>query len=164
MTVADRIGVMDHGRLVQVATPAEIYEQPNSRWVADFVGDVNLLEGRVASVEAGEVRIETADAGRLLVRQQTEAKAGDTVWVALRPEKIRIAREPPAWADENCFAGKVWDIGYLGDVSLYKIRTDSGLVMKTAVANLTRLVERPIGWEDRVWLSWAPEAGVVLTR
>jgi putrescine transport system ATP-binding protein len=159
MTMADRIGVMNHGRLEQMATPSELYEQPNSRWVADFVGDVNVIEGRHA--EAGV--IESAS-GRLRVAQSAGAKPSDTVWVALRPEKVRIALEPPAQAQENCVAGTVWDIGYLGDLSIYKVKLDNGAMMKVAVANLTRLVERPITWDDKVWLTWSPEAGVVLTR
>jgi len=163
MTVADRIGVMDHGRLVQVATPAEIYEQPNSRWVADFIGEVNLLEGRVTEAGAQGIVIESAAAGRLRAAAPAQVKPGDTVCVALRPEKIRIAREPPATAGENCVGGEVASIGYLGDLSVYRVRLAGGEIMKAAVANMTRLIERPIGWDDRVWLSWAPEAAVVLT-
>ena len=163
MTVADRIGVMDQGRLVQVATPPEIYERPNSRWVADFIGDVNLIEGRL--VEAGESAstIMSAHAGKLRAAA-TDARAGDTVWVAVRPEKVRISHEAPAAAAVNCIAGQVWDIGYLGDLSIYKVRLDNGFVMKAAAANMTRLIERPFGWDERVWLSWAPDAGVVLAR
>jgi putrescine transport system ATP-binding protein len=162
MSVADRIGVMDQGRLIQVATPPEIYEQPNSRWVAQFVGDVNLIEGKVASAGADGAVIDSA-AGRIRVKQAGEARPGDTVWVALRPEKLRISREPPP-GEENRVAGTVWDIGYLGDMSVYQMKTDAGLVMKASAANMTRLIERPITWDDRVWLSWAPDAGVVLTR
>src|SRR5712692_4216301 len=100
MTVADRIGVMDQGRLIQVATPPEIYEQPNSRWVADFIGDVNLIEGKV--VEAGPTATTVASACAAQLRAcPCDAKPGATVWVALRPEKVRIAREPPATAGEN---------------------------------------------------------------
>ncbi|MGA7486659.1 MAG: ABC transporter ATP-binding protein [Xanthobacteraceae bacterium] len=164
MTVADRIGVMDHGRLIQVATPPEIYEFPNSRWVADFVGDFNLIEGRVVETGLPGTVIASAGAGRLRGSACTDAKPGDTVWVALRPEKVRIVRDPPARPDENCVAGAVDNIGYLGDLSIYKVRLDSGFVMKVAVANVTRLVERSIGWDDRVWLTWAPEAATVLTR
>jgi putrescine transport system ATP-binding protein len=164
MTVADRIGVMDHGRLVQVATPPQIYEQPNSRWVADFIGDVTLIEGRVVETGAAGTVVASEQAGRLRATAPCDAKPGDSVAVALRPEKVRIALERPTSAGENCVAGQVWDIGYLGDVSVYQVRLDSGLVMKSAVANLTRLVERPIGWDDRVWLSWTPESAVVLTR
>ncbi len=164
MTVADRIGVMDQGRLIQVATPPEIYEQPNSRWIADFIGDVNLLEGRVVDTGAAGTVVASADAGPLRATCSPAAKQGDAVAVALRPEKVRIAREPPAAVGENCVAGTVWDIGYLGDLSIYKVRLDTGFMMKAAVANLTRLVERQIGWDDRVWLTWASEAAVVLTR
>jgi putrescine transport system ATP-binding protein len=163
MTVADRIAVMDHGRLVQVATPPEIYEQPNCKWVADFIGDVNLIEGRVVEVATGGSTIMSADAGKLQAAGATGARPGETVWVAVRPEKIRISHEPPA-AAANCVAGQVTSIGYLGDLSIYKVRLDNGFVMKAAAANLTRLIERPFGWNERVWLSWAPEAGVVLAR
>ncbi len=164
MTVADRIGVMDQGRLVQVATPPEIYERPNSRWVADFIGDVNLIEGRVVEAGPGTSTIMSAAAGKLHAAAATDAGPGDTVWVAVRPEKVRISNEPPAATAANCIAGQVWDIGYLGDVSIYKVRLDNGFVMKAAAANMTRLIERPFGWDERVWLSWAPDAGVVLAR
>jgi putrescine transport system ATP-binding protein len=164
MTVADRIAVMDRGRLIQVAAPPEIYEQPNSRWVADFIGDVNLIEGRVVETGAGGTTIASAAMGQMRAAASTEAKPGDTVWVALRPEKVRIAQEPPATAADNCVSGQVSNIGYLGDVSIYQVRLDNGFVIKAALANMTRLVERPIGWDDRVWLTWAPDAAVVLTR
>ena len=164
MTVADRIGVMDHGRLIQVATPTEIYERPNSRWVADFIGDVNLIEGRVADAGASATAIASAATGPLRGLACADAKPGDTVWVALRPEKIRIGREPPPSTGENCAVGRVENIAYLGDLSVYKVRLDTGLVLKATVANVTRLVERPIDWDDRVWLTWAPDAAMVLTR
>ncbi len=140
MTVADRIGVMNHGRLVQVGVPAEIYEQPNSRWVADFVGDVNLIEGRVVSIDGDHVVAESADIPVLHVKHNQPLRPGNTIWIALRPEKVRIAREPPPSMEQNCLAGQVWDIGYLGDVSIYKVRAKSGLEMKAAVSNVTRLV------------------------
>ena len=121
MTMSDRIGVMNQGRLVQVAPPAEIYEQPNSRWVADFVGDVNLIEGALAeSGPAGSV-VESG-AGRLRVAQPIDAPAGTMVWVALRPEKIELVTEAPAAAGGNGVAGTVLDIGYLGDISIYKVK------------------------------------------
>ena len=174
MTVADRIGVMDQGHLIQVASPVEIYEQPNSRWVADFIGDVNLIEGRLAASDADGSTIVSESAGRLEIAATAEARGGDkrggdrgrgdTVWVALRPEKVRISHAPPGDGQVNCVAGRVWDIGYLGDVSVYKVRLVDGFVMKASTANMTRLIERPFRVDDSVWLSWAPEAGVVLTR
>ncbi len=162
MTLADRIGVMDRGQLVQVATPAEIYEQPNSRWVADFIGDVNLVEGRVVTTGA-QTEIETAGGERLHLEQAANCKAGQVVWVAVRPEKLTISNSPPG-ASQNSFAGEVVDIGYLGDVSIYKVTLDGGAQMKAAVVNRHRLSARQIGWNERVWLSFAPDAGVVLTR
>jgi putrescine transport system ATP-binding protein len=164
MTVADRIAVMDRGRIVQVATAPEIYEQPNSRWVADFIGEVNLIEGRLIEAGSAAATIMSTEAGRLAAARCAEAKPGDTVWVALRPEKVRIGRDRPVPADVNCVAGQVWDIGYLGDLSTYKVRLDNGFVMKVATANLTRAIEQPISFDDRVWLSWPPEAGAVLVR
>ena len=91
-------------------------------------------------------------------------KPGDAVWVALRPEKIRIAPRCAAGERRTASLARSLDIGYRGDFSVYKVRLDGGFVMKAAVANMTRLIERPIGVGDRVWLSWAPDAGVVLTQ
>jgi putrescine transport system ATP-binding protein len=163
MTVADRIGLMDRGRLIQVATPPEIYEQPNSRWVADFVGEVNLLEGRVLETDAQGTVLECPAAGRLRGAPANGAEIGGTAWLAVRPEKVRVAREQP-FASENSFAGEVMSIGYLGDLSIYKVRLASGFVVKAAAANVTRRTEQQVGVGDRVWLSWVPDAGVVLTR
>lgn len=157
MTMADRIGVMDRGRVVQVAPPEEVYEQPSTRYVADFIGDVNLIEARV-----GKGKTLDSDIGQIRT-VRAGGKAGDTVWLALRPEKMRISRERPAGAD-NCVEGTVHDIAYLGDLSVYRVRLAGGRELKVAEANQTRLVARPIGWDDKVFLSWAPNAGVVLTR
>jgi putrescine transport system ATP-binding protein len=162
MTVADRIAVMDRGRIVQVGSPAEVYEQPNSRYVASFVGDVNLIEGRLITTGPGGSHIDGAAGVKLATAQSLDAAAGAVVWVALRPEKVRLAIEQPA-STENCAAGRVVEIAYLGNVSVYKVRLDSGFIMKAQVPNLTRSVERPIATDARVWLSWMPDAGVVLT-
>jgi putrescine transport system ATP-binding protein len=162
MTVANRIGVMNKGRLIQVATPPEIYEKPNSRWVADFIGDVNLIEGRVVEAGAHATTIESASVGALRAGA-SDAGVGDTVAVALRPEKIRIGRESPPDA-MNRAEGEIWEIGYLGDFSIYKVRLADGFVIEAAAANVTRLIESAISVGDRVWLSWAADAGVVLTR
>jgi putrescine transport system ATP-binding protein len=167
MTVADRIGVMNHGRLMQVATAPELYEQPNSRWVADFVGDVNLIEGRVIEAGADTTVIDSALVGRVRAGAASGAKSGakpgDTVWVALRPEKVRLSLEQRS-ATENSVSGTVRDIAYLGDLSIYKVALDNGFVMEAATANLTRMIERPISWDDRVWLTWDAAGGIVLTQ
>jgi putrescine transport system ATP-binding protein len=161
MTVADRIAVMDHGRLVQVGTPAEVYERPNSRWVAGFVGDVNLIEARVSAVYPAFVALERENM-RLRVAGAAAAAPGTTACVALRPEKIRIAHAVPEEAGENGAAGVVTDIGYLGTVSIYKVRLDGGIALKAAVMNEQRAAPA-IHVNDRVWLSWPAEAGVLLT-
>ena len=161
MTVADRIGVMNSGRLMQVAPPAEMYEQPNSRWVAGFIGDVNMIEGRVASSGLGQSMVESVAGGRLLVSHAADLAPGTPVWVALRPEKIEVDTKAGA---ENSFSGRVSEIGYLGGSSIYKIRLDSGADFKASVVNRERKAARPVGVNDRVWLNFKPEAGVLLTR
>jgi putrescine transport system ATP-binding protein len=164
MTVADRIAVMKEGRLIQVGTPPEIYEQPNSRWVADFIGEVNLIEGRVLAAQGEVISVASASAGELRAIRPPGVAAGETVWLALRPEKIRVSPEQPAPASQNCATGRVCSIGYLGDLSIYSVRLDSGFVMKAALANVARYMERPIGRDNRVWLHWPPEAAVVLRQ
>jgi putrescine transport system ATP-binding protein len=165
MIVADRIGVMDRGWLRQVARPAEIYEQPNSRWVADFVGDVNVFEGRVG--EDG-VSVEGTPAGTLRVAAKIDAKPGATVWLAVRPGKLRVTPEPPGAAPqqppENCAAGTIVDIGYLGELTIYKLRLADGAVVTAAIANTGRAGERPVDWDERAWMSFSPEAAIVLTK
>jgi putrescine transport system ATP-binding protein len=165
MTVADRIAVMDRGRLIQVAPPAEIYERPNSRWVADFIGSVNLFEGRVGNDEG---TIEGTALGRLRAAGKINAESGATVWVAVRPEKVRLTRYEVGRHEqavaENGVAATVVDIGYLGDLSLYRLRTEAGVTLQAAIANTEPFIARGIGWNDKVWLSFAPETAIVLTR
>jgi putrescine transport system ATP-binding protein len=164
MTVSSRIAVMDHGRIAQVATPAEIYEYPSSRYVAEFIGDVNLFEGRVERIDPGPMEISCAEAGcRIQVHHGPDTRVGHKVWVAIRPEKLQVSLEPPADTRVNCLSGEVWDIGYLGNLSIYHVHLETGLKVTTAQANSTRLVERPITWQDRVFLTWALETAVVLT-
>jgi len=109
MTVADRIAVMDRGRLMQVAPAAEIYERPKSRWVADFVGEINLFQGRLGD---DGLSVEGTAAGNLRVAVKSEAAPGAVVWAAVRPEKVRVSREPPSPALPNCIAGAVVDIAH----------------------------------------------------
>lgn len=160
--MASRLAVMDLGRIVQVGTPHEVYERPRSRFVADFIGDVNLIEGGLASVEGKRAVIESP-AGRLVAQHAGDAKPGSRVWLAVRPEKVSLSAERPA-AAENCVGGQVTGVGYLGEVSIYHVRLSTGLTMKVSVANATRWPSHAIGTSDQVWLTWAPDAGVVLTQ
>jgi putrescine transport system ATP-binding protein len=162
MTVADRIAVMNYGRIAQVATPPELYEQPQTCWVAQFIGDVNLIEGAVVETDDGAATIGD-DAGRRYRVANHGFAPGTRVFIALRPEKLRIATAPDPAAGENAVRGRVWDVGYLGGISIYKVRLEDGTEMKAAVANVTRRVESLIGPGEDVVLSWAPDAAVVLT-
>jgi putrescine transport system ATP-binding protein len=163
MTVAHRIAVMNQGRVAQVAPPPELYEHPVSRWVAGFIGDVNLFDGVVTAADASGLAIE-GQGGRRFRAVAADAEPGQKVSLALRPEKLRMSAHAPEGRAENCVAGRVHDIAYLGDISLYRVTLEDGAVMTASVANASRLADRSIGWEDHVWLSWAPDAAVVLTE
>ncbi len=163
MTVSSRIAVMNHGRIAQVATPTEIYEYPNSRYVAEFIGDVNVFEGRLADAKPDHVIIHSAEAeADIYVDRGTSAAPGATVWVAVRPEKLDVSLEAPPQPEYNCIRGTVWDIGYLGNLTIYHVRLANGKKVTAAVANRMRLRDRPITWNDEVYLSWAPDSAVVL--
>src|SRR4051812_37961707 len=144
MTVADRIGVMDAGRLEQVAAPRELYEAPASRWVAEFVGDINLFEGQLNSREAGRVMVSTRDAGTIAAAEPRDAIGNALVCVAIRPEKVKLSRRGPATDAVNTHAinrleGVVTDVSYLGGVTTYRVRLDSGAVLRSSMANTARL-------------------------
>lgn len=160
MIVADRVGVMDSGRLLQVGAPADIYERPASRWVADFIGNVNLFEGRVGDDRRS---IDGTAAGRLVVAAPIEAEPRTAVWAAVRPERMRLTRDKPPVPD-NCLSGMIVEIGYLGGLSIYQIRIADGSRVTAAIANLNRLGERAPQQDEQVWLSFSAEAPIVLTR
>ncbi|MCA1489424.1 ABC transporter ATP-binding protein [Ensifer sp. NBAIM29] len=162
MTMADRIAVMNHGTVVQVATPAEIYEAPNSRFVADFIGDVNIFDGALTGAEAGFVQLETTGGIPIRMMSPDGFAKGTRVAVAIRPEKIRIGRQTPAHAPMNTAAGEIWDIGYLGDMTVFHIRLKNGQVIKASTLNAVRAVEDPLGYDQEVWISFGDDAGVVL--
>ena len=165
MTVADRIAVMREGAIEQVAPPAEIYEAPASRYVADFLGDVNLFEARVSSTEPPLAALACAEAPEGFRALDDDAHApGATVWLAVRPEKMAISLDPPPQGAPNVLAGQVRDIGYTGDWTNYLVELAGGRTIRVARANASRLVDRPIDRGDRVWVSFAPDAGVVLSK
>jgi putrescine transport system ATP-binding protein len=164
MTVADRMAVMEGGRIAQVGTPDEIYEHPVSRAVADFIGDVNLLQGRVTQVEASGLRVACDRLGEVVAGAAPDVKAGDSVWLALRPEKIAIMRQSDAAAGANAIGGTVSELGYRGEQSMLEVRTASGMTMKALIHNRRRqAADAPLVGEA-VWLGFAPDDAVVLTR
>ncbi len=164
MTMADRMAVMDHGQLVQIGPPDEIYEAPTNAYVAGFVGDINLVEGRVASVEGGLVRLATERLGPVeLDEDRIAVAAGEALVVGIRPEKIDLSHDEPAQVANKVF-GEIWDIGYLGDITMIQVMVggEGGQRLKVSIANRSRRTQRPFAWEDRVWLSWDVEAGMAL--
>src|SRR5580658_5175136 len=169
MTLGTRLGVMNQGRIAQIGTPSDIYESPATRFVADFIGSVNMFEGQVYENGADGLCIRSADLGcTVRVERAAGSGHGATVWTAIRPEKIQISREPFADQDparaENLTQGTVKEIAYMGDMSIYLVRIDSGSLMRVTLPNVSRGTERPIGREERVWLSWHGSSPVVLTE
>lgn len=164
MTLATRIGVMNRGEIVQVGTPTDIYEYPSSRFVADFIGSVNMFQGRLVEDEPDHVRIDSAElGGTVYVDHGISAPPEATVWAAIRPEKINIDRDPPP-GDDNKVRGVVKEIAYMGDISVYLVRIDSGRMMRVSRPNIVRQADDRISWEETVWLSWHPSSPVVLTQ
>ncbi|MER2534854.1 MAG: ABC transporter ATP-binding protein [Rhizobiaceae bacterium] len=164
MTMADRIAIMDKGHICQVATPAEIYEAPSSRFVASFVGNVNMFEGRIVSRRGGTAEIAGPDGLSIRTDNAGEAAEGADVAFAIRPEKIRVSSQRPAETGFNAIEGEIFDLGYLGDMTVYHVRLADGRIVKASALNAARTSTDPLTWHDRAWISFAPDAGVVLTR
>jgi len=165
MTLATRIGVMNHGEIVQVGTPTEIYEYPGSRFVADFIGSVNLFEGRLVEDEPDYVRVKSDELGGTFhVGHGVSAAPDATVWVALRPEKIHIAHERPDGGPDNQVQGTVAEIAYRGDQSVYLVTLASGRQVRVTQPNIVRQGGVRISWDDKVWLSWDSASPVVVTQ
>jgi putrescine transport system ATP-binding protein len=163
MALASRIAVMDRGRVVQVGTPSEIYEFPQSRFVADFVGTTNLFEGTVTECAPGLITVSCEEAGcALTVDDVGRFTAGQRVWVALRPEKIRLTKQPVSGERVNQLRGMVWELGYLGNRSTYQIKTLSGKLVTVFAQNERRTSEWTIDWSDEVYVSWDASAALLL--
>jgi putrescine transport system ATP-binding protein len=163
MTLASRIGVMNHGEIVQAGTPSEIYEFPGSKFVADFVGSVNIFEGKLVEDEPEYVRIASDELGATIyVSHGISAPPGATVWAAVRPEKVFMSTAPPESSD-NVVRGAVQDIAYLGDLSIYLVKLPTGKVVRVTQPNTSRHAEA-ITWDQQVYLSWDSTSPVVVTR
>ncbi|MBI1407060.1 MAG: polyamine ABC transporter ATP-binding protein [Caulobacter sp.] len=163
MVMADRIAVMREGRIAQIGRPEEVYETPANRYVAEFLGDVNLFDARVSQIDHPMARLEAAESleGFFVLDDDCPA-AGSAVSLAVRPEKMRISLEAPPQGTHNVLAGEIWDIGYTGDWTNYIVELPGERLIRVARANASRFVERPIGWDDKVYVTFDPDAGVVL--
>ena len=162
MTVSSRIGVMDSGNLIQVATPTEIYEAPVNKDVADFIGDVNLLRGIYKGQNEVGTQLHSDDANSIVfATQEVGASTGDEMWFAIRPEKLEISKKKPT-NQHNILKGRIEDIAYGGSFSTYHVRLDNGRILKAIRANRVRTEEHHLTWEDEVYLHWEPHSAVVL--
>ena len=167
MTVASRIAVMDEGRVIQVATPSNIYEAPNSVYVADFIGDVNIIEGSAKRAGDG-YDITWAEGVPPLHTRKEEGELisipdGGKAYLAIRPEKVAIHTEKPQGMT-NAVQGRIIDVAYLGNLSTYHVRLANGTMVRAQTANTRRLALRPFTWEDEVWLSWTDTAAILLAE
>lgn len=163
MTLSSRIAVMDKGRFLQVGQPKEIYEYPENRFVADFIGTINMFDGSVTRIGDETISVDCPDVGvDLWARRSVDVDVGQAVCVAVRPEKIFISREEPADDDSARIRGVVDDFGYLGNLSLYRIRLETGKMIHVSQQNRRRSAKRYVEWEDEVWISWRPRSAVLL--
>jgi len=161
MTLATRVGVMNRGEIVQVGTPREIYEFPTTRFVADFIGSVNLFEGHLSEDEPDHVRVNCEQLpAPVFIDHGMSAPPSAGCWVAVRPEKIELSRSPAAGPD-NWARGVILNIAYLGDMSVYLIRLESGREVRVTQANRTRKPEEQFNWDEAVYLSWDASSPVV---
>ena len=163
MALSTRIAVMNHGQVQQVGAPADIYEFPRNRFVADFVGTTNLFESEVDHSEAGFTTLNCAQTGTALVADDPGRHArGQRVWLAVRPEKIKLTKEPVSGNRINQLRGMVWELGYLGNRSTYRIKLDCGKIVTVFAQNERRSSQWAIDWSDEVYLSWTAESAVLL--
>ena len=165
MTMASRIAVMSHGKVVQVGTPKEIYEFPNSRFVADFIGNINIFDGRINVTEEVQTAVRT-DIGVMHINTASPHRAGDAVAMAIRPEKINISKTMPS-ATANLFSGSVREIGYLGSYTSFLVEMASGKTVRVNTINHAHelgLTSADITWGDQVYVWWDASASIVLTQ
>ena len=163
MALSSRIAVMDRGAVIQVGTPAEVYEFPTTRFVADFFGNANLLEGRVTAAAPGLVTVHSAELGcDLRVDDVGGFSVGQQVWVAVRPEKIRLSKTPADDGSGNELKGVVWELGYLGNRSTYQVKTARGKLVTAFAQNERRTLDWSIDWNDEVYLSWDANSALLL--
>lgn len=163
MTLSSRMAVMDAGRFKQIGTPTEIYEFPESRFVADFIGSANIFEGRVTEDGVDHVRVET-EFCEVYIDHGHSVKAGSKIWVALRPEKIRLEKSDTIAEGANQTAAVIDDVGYLGETSIYKVRLPNGEIFDVTQPNQSRLTHaaKRLTWEDKVNISWDPSSAMLL--
>jgi putrescine transport system ATP-binding protein len=165
MTLSTRIAVMNLGRLEQVGTPGEVYEYPVNRFVADFVGNVNLLEATVRERLDRSLSLDCPELGgpvAALCDAGQDIAPGAAVTIALRPEKILISKEPPAGEGRTVLRGIVHDLGYFGNLSVYRVELPGGRILQVSGQNRVRTARKTVEWDDEVFVSWDVASAIVL--
>jgi putrescine transport system ATP-binding protein len=163
MTMSSRIAVMDRGRIVQIGTPSEIYEEPENRFVADFIGSVNLFEGTLRRVSTDEAVVASAEAGADLVATNCpDRQTGETVCVAVRPERMVLAKRGGRDDLPNRLTGTIKDIAYLGDSCVYHVTLGTGKIVTVTAPNLGRWADQPFTRDETVDLGWQPSGSLVV--
>lgn len=165
MTLSTRIAVMNEGALEQVGTPGEIYEYPANRFIADFIGNINLLEATVIDSGASRVRLNCDQTQCVLdVLSDEQPANGSRQWIAVRPEKIYIDLEQPSAGDRAVLKGTVLDLGYFGNLSIYRVRLASGTVLQVSAQNRRRSATHKVEWDDEVFISWDTASAIMLSK
>jgi putrescine transport system ATP-binding protein len=163
MTMASRIAVMSEGRFLQVGAPADMYETPANRFVADFIGNVNLMDGTLEVDSEAHCEIACTDVRHYLGHGITGTQ-GMPVTVALRPEKIRLSRGAPEDIRVNAVKGTVREMSYFGSFTVFHLALPSGGSLKVSQANVDRHPHERLSWGDEAWAHWDGWAQVVLTQ
>jgi putrescine transport system ATP-binding protein len=162
MTLSTRIAVMDHGQIIQVGEPSEVYERPQTKDIANFIGTINMFDGEVmSSSDAFLLRCPKISIP-LKLPSQTELNIGQQVTLAIRPEKIKMTLEDPHDPSQITLRGEVLEFAYMGNISIYRVKIEEGVVLQITIPNLDRTAERKIEWDDQVFISWHPENSLVL--
>jgi ABC-type Fe3+/spermidine/putrescine transport system ATPase subunit len=166
LSMADRIAVMEGGKIRQIAGPAELYEFPNCRFVADFIGKMNLFEGRISGQGGGRIQVEVSGVGRLdLPVPQGEvapgADAAGDIGIAVRPEKVRIHDEAGA-EGRISLHGKVSQVAYYGDTSHIFVTLDSGRTLSAIFQNEARSASPAVQIGQELWCSWDSRDTLIL--
>ena len=163
MTLASRMAVMNRGQLEQIGTPSEVYEYPDNRFVADFIGKINLLDATVVESQTGQCRFQSPQiSGELMADCSDLLNAGDQRWLAIRPEKIFIGKDSPDRENRTVQKGTVLELGYLGNLSVYRVRLESGAILQASGQNRVRSTEHRVEWDDEVFVSWDNSSIIVL--
>ena len=165
MTLSSRIAVMNAGAFEQIGTPGEVYEYPANRFIANFIGNINLLEATVIDCRSGRVRVNCEQTQCVLdVLSDEQPANGSHQWIAVRPEKIHIDLEKPSAVDRTVLKGTVLDLGYFGNLSVYRVQLPSGAVVQVSAPNRHRSATHKVEWDDKVFISWDTASAIMLTK